>query len=194
LVSRALAKDLEIASGRDFAMMVRFVGSPRSVVVQTAHALKVLRESNNQCVTHDEDDELWRKLSAVPLQPPNDLGWRVSLRPGDLISFFSEVAAVEEDEVSHVGLRWHGGLGDGRLRAIAHAPVYHRETVRVLANLRERVSNLGGNLVVEAAPAEIKNEFDAWGDFGSVTGLMKRVKVQLDPHNLLSPGRFDLRI
>ena len=194
LVSRALAKDLEIARGRDFAMMVRFVGSPRSVVAQTAHALKVLREGNNQCVTHDEDDELWRKLGAVPLQSPGNLGWRVSLRPGDLISFLSDVAALEEDEASHVGLRWHTGLGDGRLRAIAHAPVYHRETVRVLAHLRERARNLGGNLVVEGAPAEIKNEFDAWGDFGSVTGLMKRVKVQLDPDNLLSPGRFDLRI
>jgi glycolate oxidase FAD binding subunit len=142
-------------------------------------------------VTHDEDDELWHKLSAVPLQPHVDLSWRVALRPTDLISFLSDVAALEEDEASHGGLRWHAGLGDGRLRAIAHAPVYHRETVRVLEHLRQRAGNLGGNLVVENAPTEIKNEFDAWGEFGSVTGLMKRVKAQLDPNNLLSPGRFD---
>jgi glycolate oxidase FAD binding subunit len=37
---------------------------------------------------------------------------------------------------------------------------------------------------------EIKREFDAWGDFGSAGELMKRVKQQLDPQNVLSPGRF----
>jgi len=44
--------------------------------------------------------------------------------------------------------------------------------------------------VLESAPGEIKNEFDAWGDFGSSAELMKRVKQQLDPQNLLSPARF----
>jgi glycolate oxidase subunit GlcD len=191
LISRRLARELEIARGRDLALMVRFVGSTRSVVAQTAQALRVLRESNNQCVTHDADDALWRGLGAVPLQSHDDLSWRVALRPTDLISLLSDVAALEEDEASHVGLRWHAGLGDGRLRAIARAPVYHRETVRVLERLRQKTRSLGGNLVVEGAPTEIKNELDAWGDFGSVTGLMKRVKAQLDPQNLLSPGRFD---
>ena len=191
LISHRLARDLEVASGRDFALMVRFVGSPRSVVAQTAQALKALRESNHQCVTHDEDDTLWRRLSALPLQTHVDLSWRVAMRPTGLVTFLDDVAALEDDEASHGELRWHAGLGDGRLRAIARAPVYHRETVRVLEHLRERARNLGGNLVLENAPTEIKNEFDVWGDFGSVTELMKRVKVQLDPRNMLSPGRFD---
>jgi len=191
LVSRRLAGNLEIATGRDLLLMVRFMGSQRSVVAQTAQALKVLREGNNQCTTHDEDDSLWRKLSAAPVRSNDDLSWRVGLRPTDLVSFLTDMAELENDEASQVALRWHAGLGDGRLRAIARAPVYHRETVRVLEHLRQRARSLGGNLVLESAPTEIKNEFDAWGDFGSVTGLMKRVKAQLDPHNLLSPGRFD---
>ncbi|MDX6306529.1 MAG: hypothetical protein QOI77_3498, partial [Blastocatellia bacterium] len=49
---------------------------------------------------------------------------------------------------------------------------------------------LGGSLVIESASEEIRNEFDAWGDFGSAGELMKRVKAQLDPLNSLSPGRF----
>ena len=47
--------------------MMRFVGSSRSVVAQTAQALKLLRDNGSRCTTHDEDDALWRKLSAVPL-------------------------------------------------------------------------------------------------------------------------------
>jgi FAD/FMN-containing dehydrogenase len=87
-------------------------------------------------------------------------------------------------------LRWHAGLGDGRLRAIARAPVYHREAVRALEGLRQKAEALGGSLVVESAPNEIRDEFDAWGDFGSAVELMKRVKAELDPPNRLSPRRF----
>src|SRR5260370_42574838 len=170
--------------------MVRFVGSPGAVVEQTARDLRILRESNNQCEIFDEDDPLWRRLSAVPLQSNDDLSWRVVLRPTDMGSFLSNISALENDEASHVRLRWHAGLGDGRLRAIARAPVYHRETVRALERLRGKAETLGGKLVLESAPPEIRNEFDAWGDFGSTTELMSRVKTQLDPQNLFSPGRF----
>ena len=97
---------------------------------------------------------------------------------------------LEQDEASHIGLQWQAGLGDGRLRAMARTPVYHGEAVRALERLRRRAENLGGSLVVERAPAEIKNEIDSWGSFGSAMDLMKRIKQQLDPENLLSPGRF----
>jgi glycolate oxidase FAD binding subunit len=89
---------------------------------------------------------------------------------------------------------WHAGMGDGRLRAITKPPVYHREAVRALERLRQRAETLGGHLVVESAPIEIKNEFDAWGGFGSAAELMKRVKSELDSQNLLSPGRFESRM
>jgi hypothetical protein len=44
--------------------------------------------------------------------------------------------------------------------------------------------------LIERAPIEIKNEIDSWGSFGSAAELTKRVKYQLDPENVLSPGRF----
>jgi glycolate oxidase subunit GlcD len=190
LLSPRLAGTLALAKDQEVVLLVRFMGSARSVVAQTAQALKVLREANNQCTTHDEDDTLWRKLAAVSLKSGDELIWRVGVRPGDLASFLSDLAEVENDEASQVALRWHAGLGDGRLRAIAGAPVYHRETVRVLEHLRQKATSLGGRLILENAPIEIKNEFEAWGGFGSVTALMKRVKRELDPNNMFSPGRF----
>jgi glycolate oxidase subunit GlcD len=193
LISRRLAQDLQIIKEPECALMMRFVGSARSVVTQTAQALKLLREGDNNCATIDEDDQRWSKLSGAPLQSADDLKWRVALRPTDLAGFLGDMAELEVDEASHRRLRWHAGLGDGRLRAIARSPVYHRETVRALERLRQKAEKLGGSLVLESASEEIKNEFDVWGDFGSATELMKRVKAQLDPRNALSPGRFDSR-
>ena len=191
LLSGSLAKQLGISVDvSECGLLIRFAGSSRAVVTETASALKKLREQNIRCVTHDEDDELWRGVSKTATRAVNDLSWRVLIRPGDLSSFVEGVVSLEEDETAHVELQWQAGLGDGRLRAMARVPVYHREAVRALERLRERAENLTGGLVIERAPAEIKNEIDSWGSFGSAMDLMKRVKQQLDPENMLSPGRF----
>jgi FAD/FMN-containing dehydrogenase len=190
LISRRLAVDLGITGDRTYALMIRFAGPARAVITQTAHALKLLRDEGLGCATFDEDDEPWSGLSAVSVRSAGELKWRVMLRPTELASFVDEIVELEDDEASHPELRWHAGLGDGRLRAIARMPVYHREAVRALERLRHRVAIRGGSLVIESAPHEIKNELDAWGDFGSAGELMKRVKAQLDPRNTLSPGRF----
>ena len=192
LLSSRMAGRLEIESqAQQSALLVRFAGSARAVVSQTAQALKLLRsDPDSRCFALDEDDALWLKLSAAPMQASDNLGWRVSLKPADLTAFLDEMIALEKDETSHVSLSWHAGLGDGRVRVIARAPVYHREAVRVLEHLRGKVETLGGALVLESAPPEIKMEFDCWGGWGSTTELMKRVKTQLDPQNLFSRGRF----
>jgi glycolate oxidase subunit GlcD len=192
LLSFRMTDSLEIESkSRQCALLVRFAGSARGVVSQTAHALKLLRaEQDTRCFTLDEDEALWSRLSAGPMQNSENLGWRLSLFPGKLASLFDEMKALEKDETAMISLRWHASLGDGYLRAIARAPMYHREAVRALERLRGKAETLGGSLVLESAPPEIKNEFDAWGGFGSTSELMKRVKGQLDQQNLFSPGRF----
>jgi glycolate oxidase subunit GlcD len=192
LVSPTLAQHLfaNVKIG-ECALLIRFAGSSRAVITQTAQALKLLREGAGlSCATHDADAVIWQGLSTASTDPQQDLKWRARVRPTDLIDFVNDVAAVERDEASHVGLQWHAGLGDGRLRATGRAPVYYQEAMRALERLRQRAENLGGSLIVERAPLEIKNEFDAWGSFGSARDLMTRVKQQLDPENLFSPGRI----
>jgi glycolate oxidase subunit GlcD len=176
---------------RQHVLMIRIAGSPAAVVSPAAHALGLMRKENTNFATlADEDEALWSTLAAAPLQFADKLIWRAGLRPTELFRFLDEVVQLENDEASHPSMMWHAGIGDGRLRAIAGAPLYHREAVRALEGLREKAETLGGSLVVENAPIEIKREFDTWGDFGSATELMKRVKQQLDPQDLLSPGRL----
>jgi glycolate oxidase subunit GlcD len=191
LLSASLARRINLdVPDRASALMVRFAGSARAVVVETAKALKQLREANIVCATHDEDEDLWRSLSQAPTARVNDLSWRATVHPADLSLFLEQVAALERDEASHVGLQWQAGAGDGRLRVMARAAADHQEPVRVLERLRQRAENRGGSLVIERAPVEIKQSLDSWGGLGSATELMKRVKLQLDPDRILSPGRL----
>ena len=191
VVSSGLAAHLADATKPGgFGLLVRFAGSARATVTQTAQALKLLRDAGLHCETFDDDLPLWRGVRSAGSEASRDISWRVTVRPADLPALTSDLSELEEDEASHVQLQWHAGLSDGRLRASARAPVYPGETTRALERLRQRVENLGGKLAIERAPIEIKNEIDGWGSFGSAAELTKRVKYQLDPENVLSPGRF----
>ncbi|HEY3102215.1 MAG TPA: FAD-linked oxidase C-terminal domain-containing protein, partial [Pyrinomonadaceae bacterium] len=191
VISPLLVEDLGLQSQRhQCALLIRFAASTRTVITQTAQALKALRDESFRCATHDDDAGLWQALGTAPLQTKHDLSWMARVRPTDLPSQVNAVAMLEHDDAWHRAVRWHASIGEGRLRAIARSPVYHQEAVRVLERLRQQAENLGGSLVLEKAPAEIKREFDAWGNFGAADELMKRVKLQLDPENQLSPGRF----
>ena len=59
-----------------------------------------------------------------------------------------------------------------------------------IENMRTFISKLGGHLIVQEAPFEVKKGFDIWGNIGSGLGIMKRIKANYDPNNLLNPGRY----
>jgi glycolate oxidase FAD binding subunit len=59
-----------------------------------------------------------------------------------------------------------------------------------LANLRGTAANVGGNLIIESAPTELKRQINVWGPVGFSFELMKEIKAKLDPIGLLNPGRF----
>ncbi len=62
--------------------------------------------------------------------------------------------------------------------------------IESLNSLRAFVSSIGGHLIIQEAPCEIKAGVSVWGDFGSGLGIMKKIKFNFDPDNLLNPGRF----
>jgi glycolate oxidase FAD binding subunit len=191
ILSPIIAADLGISSTHhECALLVRFAGSSRAVITQTAQTLKILRDAGLRCVTHDDDLTLWQNLSNISSQIKHDLSWSARLKATELSALVNEVAAFERDDAWGSTVRWHAGVGDGRFRGLARSPVYHQQAVRGLERLRQTAEDRGGSLVLEQAPVEIKREFDAWGSFGSAGELMKRVKQQLDPDNLLSPGRI----
>jgi glycolate oxidase FAD binding subunit len=85
---------------------------------------------------------------------------------------------------------WQASLMDGRLRVIENSATDGDLLVTSLVQLSSEAQTLGGSLVIESAPAEIKSRIDAWGDLGARGELMRRIKQQLDPNDIFSPGRF----
>ena len=191
VVSPLLAQDLALQTPPSKALLlIRFAGSTRTVITQTAQALKTLRDESFRCALYDDDGTLWQVLGAAPFQTNHDFGWSARVRPTELPTLVDEIEKLESDDAWHSAVRWHASTGDGRLRVMARSPIYHQEAGRALEGFRQTAEDRGGSLKVEKAPVEVRRELDAWGNFGSASELTMRVKRQLDPDDVLSPGRI----
>lgn len=62
--------------------------------------------------------------------------------------------------------------------------------VKIVEELRTSTLNLGGSLVIELAPVSLKEKVDVWGQPANSFRVMKGIKAQFDPRNILNPERF----
>jgi len=61
---------------------------------------------------------------------------------------------------------------------------------REIADLRRHCVSAGGHLVVEKIRPGWKQGLDVWGYQAPALDLMRRIKTQFDPKDILNPGRF----
>jgi FAD/FMN-containing dehydrogenase len=80
--------------------------------------------------------------------------------------------------------------GSGIIYVILTPQTDQAQFEETIENLALMAQQLGGSSIVEHAPAEIKRNVDVWGATRSDIALMRKIKEQLDPKNLLNPGRF----
>jgi glycolate oxidase subunit GlcD len=192
LLSPEFARQAEFSEGDDAVLLVRFVGSADAVGYQTSRACNLLKDwSRNAGPLADNDTTVWRQLAQIPIRCANKLVWRANCRPAAMRQL---LALIEESNMkqSLEAPMWQASIGEGRIRTIEPADIDQHRFAESLLRLRLAVQTLDGSLVVENASPEIKSTVDAWGDFGTRTKLMQRIKQQLDPENTLSPGRFSI--
>ncbi|HXV59219.1 MAG TPA: FAD-binding oxidoreductase [Vicinamibacteria bacterium] len=59
-----------------------------------------------------------------------------------------------------------------------------------LSDRQEVARRLGANVVLEQAPPGLKEDMDVFGEPPKAFAIMRRLKQELDPRGILSPGRF----
>jgi glycolate oxidase FAD binding subunit len=62
--------------------------------------------------------------------------------------------------------------------------------IEMIDGLKSEAVKNEGNLVVESSPLSIKKKVDVWGQSRGDSRIMHRLKEQIDPAGILSPGRF----
>jgi glycolate oxidase subunit GlcD len=192
LLSPRLAAQLNLTQdGGQFALLVRFAGAEETVASQLERARTLFKQdAAAQLEIISDDATLWNALAAVPLRREHNLRWRVHLKPSEMPILFTALARAQRGRDA---FSWHAGLGDGRLRVMQNAELDLKRDSATLNEMRRTVEEHGGSLSLELAPDEIRREVVevVMRDSGKAQAmLIRRVKEQLDPHNLLYPELF----
>ncbi len=196
LLSPGLAQEAKISDGRDHVLLLRFAGSLNAVMHQVESACDLARKQDGSRPPFLADDgKLWQSLAALPARFRERLVWRVGLRPADVAGFLGSL----DEAPGGAGLSallWQAGIGDGRIRVIdrlqhgSESDHLRGDAISRLESLRSRAQAFGAALTLEHVPGAIRDRLRV-ETFGSAGGIMQRIKQQLDPDMILSPGRFE---
>jgi glycolate oxidase subunit GlcD len=161
-------------------LLIRFAGTEKTVDYQSAKAIALIQHALPQGIEALESDHsVWLNLQKAGARANSGLSYRASVKSTQLFHVLKKMT----ERPGH-DLDWHAGVADGRVQVVQRSV-----DAPSLAALRAYIEDLGGSLVLEHASVEVKKDIEVWGR-RSAPNLMSRVKQQLDPAGMFSPGRF----
>lgn len=173
LLSRQLVTNLEL--GKGLGLIVRFQSIAESVKEQAIRLLEVGQKLGLQGNLYELEDDasLWEKLQQQIHSSDNThlIKGKIGILPTSSV----EVLSLGEIGMVHIS----SGLG---MLEFTHLD-------KVL-EARALCQKHGGYLTILEAPASVKQKTDVWGYTGNGLDLMRKIKQQFDPENILNPGRF----
>ncbi len=176
----------QLGLGQGMGLMIRFQSVKDSVNEQSSRILKVGQKLGLQGTRYTDADEasLWKslpeKIWGTPQQPA--ITCKIGVLPTAAVTTLAQLDTL----TSPVGLGLiHAGSGLGLLRLNPEVT-----TPQKIMELRRYCESQRGFLTVLEAPISLKQQLDVWGYSGNALDVMRGIKQQFDPKNLLSPQRF----
>jgi glycolate dehydrogenase FAD-binding subunit len=116
---------------------------------------------------------------------------RFSVLPSLVSELMEQGASVAKQRGLKTAWTSHAGVGvvTASLGSASDRPDL-KAVAALLGEWRGVARSSGGHATLEWAPLAVKSEVPVWDDLGASSRLMQRIKGQLDPKNLLNPGRF----
>lgn len=120
----------------------------------------------------------------------------LSFKSNVLISKGGEVMKSYEEMINQRGMEgaFISHSGNGILYSYLFPGRNLRSKMESLIELIQKLTSEAvkneGNMIVESAPSILKKRISVWGETRPEYQVMRRLKEQIDPKGILSPGRF----
>ncbi len=175
LLSEKLINRLELGEG--MGIILRFQTISESIQEQVAK----IKELGCLCSLYEGEKEatLWQQLKQTIRQPSSDsaITCKIGIKPNQATSLLTLLDGLPTEGLGLI----HLGSGVGYLQLTQE---------EMITPLRSYLETAGGFLSILEAPLHCKENFEPWGYTGNALEMMRKLKEQFDPFNLLSPGRF----
>ncbi len=156
--------------------------------ISTVKAICDQHSGRGILVNENQENKFWEDIRNFPWELAKDE--RVICKASVLVTDTPRVLenidklSAENGITSYVSVRAGSGICAVAIEGDKSSLL---NTLRALSSF---LSLLGGHLIVQEAPASIKSNIDVWGDIGSGKQIMRRIKFNFDPDNILNPGRY----
>lgn len=182
VVSTAFSQHLEISNTP--SLVVKFATIPESIAQQSAQLLEIAKGLGLKGGIWQgaQAAQLWNGIqTGIWGDSHSDLQCLIGCKLG--VRLTAAVATIDmldrlTDNTAKGVIHLNSGIG-----AIAIADSEH------ITPLRTHCEAAGGFLSVLQAPVDVKQQIDVWGYRGNAVPLMRQIKQQFDPFNILNPGR-----
>ncbi len=189
-------KPLSIES--DYILLIGVEGVNEAVRRQTTEVHEITNRflpRNTELLEEQEQNNLWNAVRDSGLRLRTRFPASILLKMNVPISktplAFAASESIAAEERFPCALWGHAGAG------ILHVALLFSEmetdsdrVIHAIHQIAGKAVEMGGNLVVEAAPVWIKKQVSVWGHEGSDLPIFRQIKSQLDPFSLFNPGRF----
>jgi glycolate oxidase FAD binding subunit len=176
VLSTAFSRHLEISNTPSLA--VKFATIPESIAQQSEQLLAIAKGLGLKGGSWqgEQASELWSGIQ-TGIWGDTPIGCKLGVR---------STAAAETIE-------WIDRSTENRAKGVIHLSsgisACALSDAKHIAPLRSHCEASGGFLSVLQAPEAVKQKIDIWGYRGNAVPLMRQIKQQFDPGNILNPGR-----
>lgn len=176
VVSTAFSQHLEISNTP--SLVVKFATIPESIAQQSAQLLEIAKGLGLKGGIWQgaQAAQLWSSIQ-TGIWGDRPIGCKLGVRLTAAVETIDLLDRLTDNTAKGV-IHLNSGIG-----AIAISDSHH------IAPLRSHCESAGGFLSVLQAPVDIKQQLDVWGYRGNAVPLMRQIKQQFDPFDLLNPGR-----
>ena len=196
LVQEVDGKPLSI--GSDYVLVIGVEGVKEAVQRQIMEIHEIASRSlprKTELLEGPEQSKFWESVrdSGLSLRTrfPESILLKVNVPLSKTPLAFAALEAIAAQERFSCALWGHAGTGI--LRVALPFSEIGTESGRIIRGIHQmagKAVEMGGNLVIEAAPVPIKRQVNVWGQEGSDLPIFRQLKSQLDPSSLFNPGRF----
>ena len=183
---------ISFQNGIEHTAYLRFMGSSKGVKARLDEAKKILRYSEKtrkETCVGAASVGIWPNLANFGWEPNDgNLLLRFICLPSKVFELANIVKQFTEKEELDYSFLASFGRGNARLLILEN--LVSDKVYKIVENLRGISESLGGYMTIERVSSEIKLNLDVWSPLGNELELMKRVKNQLDPLNVLNKGRY----
>jgi FAD/FMN-containing dehydrogenase len=204
IMNRTACEELSFGEGKDFGLgpygvavaMEAFEPAVKRMKQEILDMGRGLGAVGNACFREHEHRRFWLMVSHLQASATHRFHRPVTFQLIYPISLTDEMVAFAERSLIDRGidhtLLVHAGTGACLITLCGDTDGGRGggPTVSLIHDLLARCRESGGNLIVQSALPDLKSELKMWGEPGPDLLVMERIKRELDPSGIFSPGRF----